>query len=121
MAKLSSLREKSFQIGFMFSLLEENLNIHVTYKTLYVLKSKAGGQLKCKGRFNGDLYEQMEMRALTVNRLKNQTRRCFSKGTLAIHLGDLLPSKFHVELAKTTSSQFKVYLKKFKLERAFQK
>lgn len=67
MAKLSSLREKSFQIGFMFSLLEENLNIHVTYKTLYVLKSKAGGQLQCKGRFNGDLHEQMEIKSIYCN------------------------------------------------------
>lgn len=88
------------------------------YKTLYVLKSKAGGQLQCKHRFNGNLHEQMEIRLNVYCKSfkKNQTRRCFSKGTLlAINLGDLLPSKFHVEQANTISSQFKVYFKKMQI------
>lgn len=32
------------------------------YIKLHILKSKAGGQLQCKRRFNGDLHEQMEIR-----------------------------------------------------------
>lgn len=40
--------------------------MYVLYKTLYVLKSKTGGQLQHKWRFNGDLHEQIGIR-ITVH------------------------------------------------------
>lgn len=53
--------------------------------------------------------------AFTINHFKNQARRCFAKGTLAINLGDFPPSRFHVKQAKTISSQFKVYFEKIQI------
>lgn len=61
MAKLSSLGERSFQTGSCVNV-HNFKKIYVIYKTIYVLKSKAGGQLQCKHRFNGDLHEHMEIR-----------------------------------------------------------